>query len=418
MSKRVIRIVAAVCLAATALSLSSCSLVASGTGFADAKDSVVLIVSDVGMGSGFAIGEPNKPVQYVATNAHCVLYEDGTKSSNVSVYFSYAANSFMRAEIIWSDTKKDLAVLRLPETTTEREAMVFCPSDKIDIYGEFYALGYPGSASFADDFKSYDKKDIAHTRGGIQKQTRVGDREVYLLDLAINPGNSGGPLVNTKGEVVGINTFKMNQYQIWTNDEGEVVDWEVINTANYAVAIDELIIGIDGLRIPYTIAGDVNTTAVVVLGLSVLAALAAAALLLVLTTKRKRPAAAGYPNANPAAQASAPAYTPAQTAARAYIRGLSGYFANRSFDIGQRLLVGRDSGSCAVAFPLDAAGVSGVHCELTFDGAVVYLRDLGSSYGTFLADGGRLEAKTPYRLTTGARFYVGSADNTFELGLM
>jgi S1-C subfamily serine protease len=429
MSKR--RIASLLCavfmVAGMMLPLSGCGFVTSqGKDYRNARDSVVLIYAEDAFGngytgSGFAIGEPGKPIQYIVTNYHCVFdtyellfLEDGSLVQNpfynekmsVRVYFSAAANRFMNAEIYRSNQSKDLAVLRLPEPTTEREAMVFSPMRMTDVDGQFWAYGYPWTAEVGgQDFMRFDQSDIAATSGGIQKPTRVSnnlvqDADVYLLDLEIRQGNSGGPLVNERGEVVGINTFAY--------DDGDA-------RVSFAVAIDELMRMIDRNHIPYTVAGDVIVANVIILAVGAVIVLAAAAAAIIIAGKKKKPA--------PVAANSAAAGTPAAAAAvqpsvRAGIRATGGQFAGRSFDVKGRLIIGRDAAKCTVAFPVDSAGISGVHCEIYLEGSTAYLRDLGSSYGTFLSNGTKLPAKAPQRLNNGDRFYVADAANTFEFSMM
>ncbi|MCL2109765.1 MAG: trypsin-like peptidase domain-containing protein [Oscillospiraceae bacterium] len=400
------KLAACLIMVAILLSLSGCGLVTvSGPGSVEAaKDSVVFILATddyegtMYRGTGFAIGEVGKPVQYIVTNSHCVLDDYGYKLS-VQVYFSVAANSFMVAEILWVDTSKDLAVLRLPEPTTERSAAVLCPESQVNLSGEFWALGFPAATDFADDFRAFDKNSIAQTRGGIQRKTRVFNVDVYLLDLAIHQGNSGGPLVNAKGEVVGINTFGIT-------DPSSGVE------ALYAVSIDELIRNMRS-DIPYTAVGDINVTMVVVLaGAAAVLLVALAVIFAVMSSKKKKPAVSSGAHAM-AIQQVVPSADKSDIA-KTYVRGVNGYFAGRKYEVGRKIIIGRDSGKCTIALPLDAAGISGVHCEVTFDGSTAYLRDLGSSYGTFLASGKKLEAKVPVRIIDGEKFYVGSEDNTFE----
>lgn len=220
-----------------------CCRVADAASPTEAKDSVVCIgINDsngnlIGWGSGFAIGEPDEPVRYIVTNSHVAEPTDDYGNyiqCSLTVYFSAAANQSMMAEVYWSDPQSDLAILRLPEETVERKALVLCPMDKVDMDDEFAALGYPAT-SMAADFVKFDKTDISITRGGISKQVRVAGRDCYLLDIKISQGNSGGPLVNSDGEVVGVNTFMLN-------DE-----------ARYAVAIDELIDEVSQDEVPYVI---------------------------------------------------------------------------------------------------------------------------------------------------------------------
>lgn len=99
----------------------------------------------------------------------------------------------------------------------------------------------------------------------------------------------------------------------------------------------------------------------------------------------------------------------------AYIKALSGSLFGKTFEIDGSVIIGRDESRCAVVYPVSSAGVSGVHCEIYLKGGTAYLKDLGSSYGTFLDSGTRLAADTPRRLTHGDRFYVANKENMFEV---
>jgi len=399
-------------LAGMLFSLTGCGLLTRrGTGISDAMDSVVFITTENGMGTGFAIGEAGRPVQYIVTNAHCVMHVDRNnnitdqKERNIIVHFSAAAGRSMAAEVIWFNVQRDIAVLRLPEPTTERRAAVLRLSSGVDVLGEFSALGFPWAAAFADDFRVFDRNDISVTRGGIQRQSRVLNRNVYLLDLDIHPGNSGGPLVNARGEVVGINTFGIQE------EPGAPI-------MNYAVIIDELVYNIDRRQIPVTLAGEINPTGVVILaaGVIVVIMLAVTAVIIVTKNKKKKPArvpagAGGYVPAPP------PMAVP-QPSVRAYLRAAGGYFSGRNFEISGRVIIGRDGSKCKIAFPVDSAGISGIHCEVYLEGSTAYLRDLGSSYGTFLSNGAKLPEKAPQRLNNGDRFYLANEENTFEFTIM
>jgi S1-C subfamily serine protease len=420
MFKRILcALCAAVMLAGMLLSFAACGLItARGTGINDAMDSVVFIEAQFGdafgTGTGFAIGEVGEPVQYIVTNAHCVLYTDmfnnitDRRSRNVMVYFSAAAGRAMRAEIVWFNIRADLAVLRLPEPTTERRAAILRLSNDVDIHDDFAALGFPWVAYVVDDFRSFDRNDISVTRGGVQRQTSVLNRNVYLLDLDIHQGNSGGPLVNSRGEVVGVNTFSM---QVDPN----------VSATNYAVIIDELVYNIDRRQIPVTLAGEVNSSAVIVLAAGAIVVIVLAVIVVVILTSKKKKApvrvAANPAYAVPHAPVPQPVAAPVPSV-RAYVRATGGIFAGRNFEISGRVIIGRDGSKCKIAFPVDTAGISGIHCEVYLEGSTAYLRDLGSSYGTFLSNGTKLPEKSPQRLNNGDRFYLANEENTFEFTIM
>lgn len=79
----------------------------------------------------------------------------------------------------------------------------------------------------------------------------------------------------------------------------------------------------------------------------------------------------------------------------------------------QGLTFGR-SPECDVTFALDTGGVSGKHCSLIWSGGVLYLKDLGSSYGTLLEDGRKLVGEET-EVKAGTRFYLGSHKIGFQI---
>lgn len=367
--------------------------------FEKAKDSVVAIGAtsengDSYIGTGFAIGEPGKPIQFIVTNAHVVFDEDGTQRK-VEVCYSAAENKFVSAEIFVKNIEKDIAVLRLPTPTTERKAMVICPTNKVNMGDNFAALGFPPTSVMVSDFVKFDKSDIRITTGSISNIKRINSVEYYLINIEISGGNSGGPLVNSKGEVIGINSMGTKIGDVKTN---------------YAITIDELLSIIDRDKIPYTVTGEITMLMWLYIGAGVLALIIIAVLVIVLS-KRKKPAVAPINVVND--NYIPPVPQPAKSSA--FIRGLSGYFVNQSFQLTDRIVIGRDNSKCTVTYPLDAPGISGTHCELSVNGNDVYLKDLGSSYGTFLANGQKLEPNQPTKMGNGAIFYLAGEDNTFEI---
>ena len=89
-----------------------------------------------GMGTGFAIGNPGEPVEYIVTNGHVVqmAYEypriDPSISGKVQVYYSAAENDYVQAQVVYysSPSEKDIAILKLPSPTDKRESLSNCGS--------------------------------------------------------------------------------------------------------------------------------------------------------------------------------------------------------------------------------------------------------------------------------------------------
>lgn len=390
--KRIIRFFAV--FAATAAAAVAMCVTGAAFSPSEARESVVYIETMYGSGSGFAIGDPDEPVQYIVTNAHVVTDDYGNKMDTV-VYFSAAANKYMVPNIVVLDNDRDIAVLKLPEATGERKALKICTSDDIDIDDSFSVLGYPGVGLAERDYHAYDQSDISITKGGISKQT-YRDRgsimvSTYEIDIDIAAGNSGGPLVNSKGEVVGIATFSSTL--IATGD-----------TKNYAVCIDELLKLISRSETNYVLSTDSDFDIVPVLvivgGIIVAAAIVIAAVVVV---KKKK----GRANT---ASVSSVAVKPKKGAV---IICESGVLKGNTYNFDDVITIGRNSAVCNISFPVNTKGISGVHCQIVREGNSYVITDKGSTYGTFLGSGARLQPNVPTRIESSEYFYLGSREELF-----
>lgn len=377
-------------LPATAFAVSSPS---------DARSGVVYIETEAGQGSGFAIGEPGQPVEYIVTNAHVV--GRGREGDRATVVFAAAANRFVIGTVVAIDNKRDMAVIKLPEPTTERTALVLCPSEERDLEDTYAALGYP----FNSITNNIDTDDITMTRGAIALKTFYADDgvDVYQIDIEIHPGNSGGPLVNSKGEVVGINAFSIEQL----DQNGNKV------LTNYAICIDEVIDFISQSKYGYVLTTDLkkgnnNLLIILIIAGAVVVAAAVAVVLVMMSKKKKKSPSDNYASHYGSA-ASGQSYN------NAVIIGMKGIMANRSFNINGNLVIGRNAQKCSVAYPVDTKGVSGVHCEIRQANGGFELIDCGSSNGTYLGNGQKLIPNVPVFLPSGTYFYLGSAEQLFQI---
>lgn len=365
-----------------------------------------IVTTGVWSGTGFAVGDPNEPVEFIITNAHVVLDTFGYQC-DLRVYFSYAQNDFVIPTIYKIDEQKDIAVLKLPEPTDKRTALVICPSDAVDMNDEITALGFPGVSNKITDNAKYDINDVTVTRGIISRKTYQNEkmRSIYQIDAYINHGNSGGPLVNSKGEVIGINTAIVA-------GEGSV---------NIAVCIDELINLVTRDQIGYVLSTDkpdFNPVPIIIIAVVVLAASAAA----VWRLKRKAPAAetatmqknSVQKNAAPNASAASPVQGSGNPDSSVIICE-KGILAGRTYTIGSGVIIGRNTEKCSVCLPIDTKGISGVHCEIRKTAKGFEIIDRGSSYGTFLGNGQKLTPNVPVYIPDGTYFTLGSAEQLFQI---
>lgn len=103
-------------------------------------------------------------------------------------------------------------------------------------------------------------------------------------------------------------------------------------------------------------------------------------------------------------------------ARRVIVNCVRGALIGRSFELNQKgsLLIGRDA-SAGAMYPQNTRGISGRHCEVISSGGKIVIVDRGSTYGTYLADGRKLEPNVPYDVKNGTVFYLASRENKFEI---
>ena len=148
-----------------------------------------------GIGSGFIINEEG----YILTNYHVI---EGAKEVTVTLSDGNEA----KAKVVNYDANRDVAMLKISDDTVKVPAVVeLGDSDALKPGEQVIAIGTPLSKEFNQTVTSGIVSAVNRN-----VETSSG-QQVNLIqtDAAINPGNSGGPLVNTKGEVVGINNMKI-----------------------------------------------------------------------------------------------------------------------------------------------------------------------------------------------------------------
>ncbi|MFE9656000.1 trypsin-like peptidase domain-containing protein [Micromonospora sp. NPDC006431] len=168
---------------------------------ASVQDSIVTIMTGSGEGSGVILSADG----YVLTNNHVVASASG---DTVKVVFADGKNA--QAKIVGTDPKTDLAVVKA-SGVSDLKAAKFGDSDAMQVGDQVLALGSPLGlqGSVTAGILSARDRTIQAGEGGQQMDPRQGASSISGLlqtDAPINPGNSGGALVNTRGEVIGINT--------------------------------------------------------------------------------------------------------------------------------------------------------------------------------------------------------------------
>ena len=146
-----------------------------------------------GIGSGFIINDG-----YILTNYHVV---EG--STNVKVLLSTGKE--VGGKVVNYDEDKDIAMVKLDDGTKVPGVATLGDSDALYAGEEVIAIGTPLSTDYS---ATCTKGIISAVNRNVQTSTGI-TMNLIQTDAAINPGNSGGPLINTKGEVIGINNMKI-----------------------------------------------------------------------------------------------------------------------------------------------------------------------------------------------------------------
>jgi serine protease Do len=161
--------------------------------------SVVQIAVNLNRGQGVGTGVVLDAEGLILTNWHVV--EDA-----VTITVAFEDGSIAEAELFRRDPQLDLAIVRV-EGQTGLKPAIFGDSDALrigeDVVAIGHALGLRGGPTVSKGVVSALDRTIVGEAGG----DLTG---LVQTDAAINEGNSGGPLVNMFGEVVGINTSKIN----------------------------------------------------------------------------------------------------------------------------------------------------------------------------------------------------------------
>jgi S1-C subfamily serine protease len=138
----------------------------------------------------------------ILTNAHVLLDEQGQTADAVTVVFNRPGGEGdeIEAELIGVDSDSDVAVLRVDPEKAPIQPLTLGDSSKVIVGEPVVAIGNPLGYDFSitAGIVSAVERSIAGPTGSVIPNA-------IQTDAAINPGNSGGPLINGRGDVIGIN---------------------------------------------------------------------------------------------------------------------------------------------------------------------------------------------------------------------
>lgn len=148
-----------------------------------------------GLGSGVVVDSNG----YILTNSHVI--GDG-EAKEIKVLFE--SGEELEGKVLWFDPTLDLAIIKV--NASGLHAAELGNSDLLEVGQLAVAIGNPLGLDF-------QRTVTSGVISGLHRSVRVSRynviEDIIQTDASINPGNSGGPLLNSKGEVIGINTAKI-----------------------------------------------------------------------------------------------------------------------------------------------------------------------------------------------------------------
>lgn len=207
-----------------------------------------------GIGSGFIINEDGN----VLTNYHVIELALTANGGTNKVTVSMSDGQEVEADIVNYDQDRDIAMLKLAEGTKVPGVAELGDSDALYVGQEVIAIGTPLGTNFAQTctkgiVSGVNRSLDESTDGSAVQSESESSYEYIQTDTAINSGNSGGPLINSEGQVIGINTAKLSNSTSSSNASIEGMGFAIpINDAKdriESLSKKILTIGITGVSI-------------------------------------------------------------------------------------------------------------------------------------------------------------------------
>lgn len=154
-----------------------------------------------GSGSG-VIFQKNAESAFIVTNNHVV---EGASKLEISLYNAQKTT----ASVVGTDALTDLAVLKI-DAKYVTDSVEFGDSSSLRPGDQVYAIGNPLGLDLS---RTVTQGIVSAINRSITVTTSAGNWETNVIqtDAAINPGNSGGALINSLGQVIGINSLKISE---------------------------------------------------------------------------------------------------------------------------------------------------------------------------------------------------------------
>ncbi len=153
-------------------------------------------LTEFGSGSGFVIDLDG----HIVTNNHVV---DGADEIDVT----FADGTAAMAKLVGTDSYSDLAVIKVDVAAAKLQPLAIADSDLVKVGQRVIAIGNPFGlvGTMTVGIVSGKGRTLPADSPSSSASGNFSNPDIIQTDAAINPGNSGGPLLNSKGEVIGVN---------------------------------------------------------------------------------------------------------------------------------------------------------------------------------------------------------------------
>lgn len=141
---------------------------------------------------------------YIITNYHVIEGAVNSSKSSIKVFLASNSEDGYEAQVVGYNISYDLAVIKI--SATNLPSIDLADSEELKVGQYVAAVGSPGGLQFMG---SVTFGIISGLNRVVSDSSTSADVELIQTDAAINPGNSGGALVNTKGELIGVNSSKI-----------------------------------------------------------------------------------------------------------------------------------------------------------------------------------------------------------------
>ncbi len=364
-------------------SIIFCSLILSACSSNDINkcDQSLALIKNASMatyGTGFAVGEPGKAVDTIITSYSVVATQNGVAPKTAEIRINEEEQK-MIANVVYYDVGRNMAILKLPKETKELKPIVL--RDNVDFAEKIYVRGYDGTGNIMSDYEKFNTTDIIQYAGNISTYDELNTIVVYKYSNEFNRALVGSPAVDENGNSIGMCAYSLNSMNTYSQ---------------YILSADEIINCLLREDIDFMTSDEVRYRNIMLFAIIFGVLLFASIIIFTILFANKKENNLKFKDK--------------------YIRVTNGTLKDKIYKFEGKLSIGRDGSKCEIVYPIDEPGISALHCTIQMQGKDCYLVDNFSKYGTYLDDGTKVQASTPYKIEKDKfAFYIAERKNSFEI---